>query len=218
MLWNASVFYVLTRIPLSRDMAEGVDLELPWPVAKEPDVTEDEVEAVAEELAKAGGVAWYPGRERGPLLRIVSDRYRDRARLAIAALDRYRAHKAGVAPADTPDSIDVGPIPEQPQAHAPSDSGIRVGVTVVYRPPGEQRAYPCRVEKIEGGRAYLVPFLRPWTSWVPVRDLTPVSPEEALLIAGINATTSTKAATIPQLFIPHCQVGMIHAAAPNRCT
>ena len=178
MLWNASVFYVLTPIPLSKDMAEGVDLELPWPVAKEPDVTEDEVEAVAEELAKAGGVAWYPGRERGPLLRIVSDRYRDRARLAIAALDRYRAHKAGVAPADTPDSIDVGPIPEQPQAHAPSDSGIRVGVTVVYRPPGEQRAYPCRVEKIEGGRAYLVPFLRPWTSWVPVRDLTPVSPEE----------------------------------------
>ena len=141
-------------------------------------MTEDEVEAVAEELAKAGGVAWYPGRSRGPLLRMVSDRYRDRARLAIAALDRYRAHKAGVAPADTPDSIDVGSIPEQPQAHAPSDSGIRVGTTVVYRPPGEQRAYPCRVEKIEGGRAYLVPFLRPWTSWVPIQNITPVSPEE----------------------------------------
>ncbi len=145
---------------------------------KEPDVTEDEIEAVAEELAKAGGVAWYPGRERGPLLRIVSDRYRDRARLAIAALDRYRVHKAGVAPADTPDSIDVGPIPEQPHAPAPADSGIRVGTTVVYRPPGEQRAYPCRVEKIEGGQAYLVPFLRPWTSWVPIQDLTPVSLEE----------------------------------------
>ena len=159
-------------------MIKGADLELPWPVAKEPDVTEDEVEAVAEELAKAGGVAWYPGRERGPLLRIVSDRYRDRARLAIAALDRYRAHKAGVAPADTPDSIDVGPIPEQPQAHAPSDSGIRVGVTVVYRPPGEQRAYPCRVEKIEGGRAYLVPFLRPWTSWVPIQNITAASTDD----------------------------------------
>ena len=159
-------------------MAEGVDLELPWPVAKELDVTEDEVEAVAEELAKAGGVAWYPGRERGPLLRIVSDRYRDRARLAIAALDRYRAHKAGVAPADTPDSIDVRPIPEQPAARTVSDGALRVGTTVVYRPPGEQRAYPCRVEKIEGGRAYLAPFLRPWTSWVPIQDLTPVSPEE----------------------------------------
>ena len=141
---------------------------------KEPDVTEDEVEAVAEELAKAGGVAWYPGRARGPLLRIVSDRYRDRARLAIAALDRYRAHKAGMAP---PDSIEVGQ-PEQPQASAASESTLRVGITVVYRPPGEQRAYPCRVEKIEGGQAYLVPFLRPWTSWVPIKDLTPVSPEE----------------------------------------
>jgi len=159
-------------------MVEGADRELPWPVAKEPDVTEDEVEAVAEELAKAGGVAWYPGRERGPLLRIVSDRYRDRARLAIAALDRYRAHKAGIAPPDTPDSIDVGPIPEQPQANAVSDSSLRVGVTVVYRPPGEQRAYPCRVEKIEGGKAYLVPFLRPWTSWVPIQNLTLVSQEE----------------------------------------
>jgi hypothetical protein len=138
-------------------------------------VTEDEVEAVAEELAKAGGAAWYPGRTRGPLLRIVSDRYRDRARLAIAALDRYRAHKAGMAP---PDSIEVTPSPEQPEASTGSDSPLQVGSTVVYRPPGEQRAYPCRVEKIEGGKAYLVPFLRPWTSWVPIEDLTPAAPEE----------------------------------------
>ena len=138
-------------------------------------MTEDEVEAVAEELAKAGGVAWYPGRARGPLLRIVSDRYRDRARLAIAALDRYRAHKAGVSP---PDSIEVGRPPEPPEASTASDGALRVGITVVYRPPGEQRAYPCRIEKIEGGQAYLVPFLRPWTSWVPIEDLTPVLQEE----------------------------------------
>jgi hypothetical protein len=138
-------------------------------------VTEDEVEAVAEELAKAGGVAWYPGRARGPLLRIVSDRYRDRARLAIAALDRYRAHKAGMAP---PDNIKFEQAPEQPEASTVSDSALRVGMTVVYRPPGEQRAYSCRVEKIDGGQAYLVPFLRPWTSWVPIEDLTPVPPEK----------------------------------------
>jgi hypothetical protein len=136
------------------------------------------VEAVAEELAKAGGVAWYPGRARGPLLRIVSDRYRDRARLAIAALDRYRAHKAGVAPPDTPDSIEIGQSPKQPEASTASDGSLRVGITVVYRPPGEQRAYPCRVEKIEGGQAYLVPYLRPWTSWVPIQDLTPASSED----------------------------------------
>ena len=138
-------------------------------------MTEDEVEAVAEELAKAGGVAWYPGRARGPLVRIVSDRYRDRARLAIAALERYRAHKAGAAP---PDNIEVARPPEQPEAGTGSDGALWVGSTVVYRPPGEQRTYPCRIEKIEGGQAYLVPFLRPWTSWVPIQDLTPVSPEE----------------------------------------
>jgi hypothetical protein len=54
-------------------------------------MTEEEIEAVAEELAKAGGLSWYPGRTRGPLLRTVSERYRDRARLAIEALDRVRA-------------------------------------------------------------------------------------------------------------------------------
>ena len=158
-------------------MAGGADLERAWPVAKESDVTEDEVEAVAEELAKAGGVAWYPGRERGPLLRIVSDRYRDRARLAIAALDRYRAHKAGMPPPDS-NSIEVGSAAAQPPAKTGSQDALRVGITVVYRPPGEQRAYPCRVERIEGDQAYLVPFLRPWTSWVPIQDLKPAPPDD----------------------------------------
>jgi hypothetical protein len=136
-------------------------------------VSEDEVDVVAEELAKAGGLAWYPGRTRGPLLRIVSDRYRDRARLAIAALDRFRAHKAGMA---SPDSTEAGPPVEQPKASTAADNALRVGITVVYRPPGEQRAHACRVEKIEGDKAYLVPFLRPWTSWVPIQNLTLVSP------------------------------------------
>src|SRR3954463_7575787 len=54
-------------------------------------MTEQEIEVVAEELAKIGGTSWYPGREHGPLMRVVSDRYRDRARIAIAALDRLRA-------------------------------------------------------------------------------------------------------------------------------
>ncbi len=67
-------------------------------------MTEDEVEVVAPELAKAGGVGWYPGRERGPLKHVVN-RYRDRARLAIATLDRLRA---GQQDADAGDSIDVG--------------------------------------------------------------------------------------------------------------
>jgi hypothetical protein len=52
-------------------------------------MTNEEVEIVAEELAKIGGVTWYPGREKGTLMRVVSDRYRDRARIAIEALDRF---------------------------------------------------------------------------------------------------------------------------------
>ena len=39
-------------------------------------MTEGEVEAVAAELAKAGGVSWHSGQERGPL-KLVMDRYRD---------------------------------------------------------------------------------------------------------------------------------------------
>ena len=104
-------------------------------------MTEDEVEAVAEELAKAGGVAWYPGRARGPLVRIVSDRYRDRARLAIAALDRYRAHKAGMAP---PDSIEVASSPEQREASTASDNAIRVGTPQLSTDLQESRE-PIRV-------------------------------------------------------------------------
>src|SRR5689334_8589415 len=87
-------------------------------------VTEDEVEVVAEELAKAGGTSWYPGRERGPLLRVVVDRYRDRARLAIAALDRYRASKAGEAsPAKVESTEHVASTGEKPEAN--SDTAVR---------------------------------------------------------------------------------------------
>jgi hypothetical protein len=143
-------------------------------VLKEPDVTEDEIEAVAEELAKAGGVAWYPGRQRGPLLKVVSDRYRDRARLAIAALDRHRAQKAGLAQRDSIEA-EQAPVPVDAST---AEGTLQVGAIVVYRPPGEQRAYPCRVEKIEGGRAYLVPQLRAWTGWVPIANLSPVASEE----------------------------------------
>src|SRR5215207_3471515 len=118
-------------------------------------MTDDEVEWVAAELAKAGGVSWYPGRERGPL-KAVSDRYRDRARLAIAALERYRASKQDADPSD-----DVEDNQHEPEAHASHppvpDNALVVGSTVLYRPHGDRRAYPCRIEKIEGSRAYIVP-------------------------------------------------------------
>jgi hypothetical protein len=40
-------------------------------------MTEEEVEVVAEELAKIGGTAWCSGRGRGPHLRVVTSRYRE---------------------------------------------------------------------------------------------------------------------------------------------
>jgi hypothetical protein len=58
-----------------------------------PNLTDEEVEIVALELAKVGGLSWYPGREKGLLLRVVTDRYRDQARAAIAAFDRCKSRK-----------------------------------------------------------------------------------------------------------------------------
>ena len=53
-------------------------------------MTEEEVDVVAEELAKIGGTAWYPGRQQGLLLREVTERYREQARAVITALERRR--------------------------------------------------------------------------------------------------------------------------------
>jgi hypothetical protein len=133
-------------------------------------VTEEEVEFVAEELAKVGGVSWYPGREPGPILRVVSDRYRDRARVAISALERFRA-------ANGAHSVREGGTAGQHRDKA--DQGqllshdVRVGATVIYRPPGDRRAYPCRIDKIEDGRAYLIPLSTSCTYSVLLGDPLP---------------------------------------------
>jgi hypothetical protein len=132
-------------------------------------MTNEEVEAVAAELAKAGGVSWHAGQERGPL-RLVMDRYRDRARLVIAALERLRAAKQGISPGE----IKV----EQPgpgaQANLEPVSGdvVSAGSLVLYSPPGDKRTYPCRVEKVVGGRAYLIPEIPTCTGWVDLENLS----------------------------------------------
>lgn len=131
-------------------------------------MTEEEIEIVAEELAKIGGVSWYPGREKGTLMRTVTDRYRDRARIAIEALDRYRARQKAALVQDNGKSNIVA----SRQASASKDE-IKPGSTVVYRPPGDRRAYPCRVVEIEGSRAYLAPILRTCTEWVSIEYLMP---------------------------------------------
>lgn len=146
-------------------------------------MTEEEIEIVAEELAKIGGVSWYPGREKGTLMRVVSDRYRDRARIAIEALDRYRASQK------VPVVQDNGhrePHAPNHRSYAASKDEIRPGSTVVYRPPGDRRAYPCRVVEIEGSRAYLAPILRACTDWVSIEYLTPQAEVQPLIARDKN--------------------------------
>jgi hypothetical protein len=134
-------------------------------------MTEDEVEVVAAELAKAGGVAWHPGRERGPLKHVVN-RYRDRARLAIAALDRFRA---GLQGSGATDGIDIGPLEpgSGTSSHLTPDHSFQAGSLVLYRPPGDRRAYPCRVDRVEGSRVHLVPDIKSCTGWIDVSQLLP---------------------------------------------
>ena len=133
-------------------------------------MTEEEIEVVAEELAKIGGVTWYPGREKGTLMRVVCDRYRDRARAAIEALERHRAVRQASVSQDN-EERDALSRPH-PDASLCNDD-IKPGVTVIYRPPGDRRAYPCRVVEIEGNRAYLAPILRACTDWVSIEHLMP---------------------------------------------
>lgn len=132
-------------------------------------MNEAEVEVVAEELAKLGGTAWYPGREPGPLLRIVHERYRDRARAAIAALDRFRANAARGA---SPDLQPTDPSASEDKIRASaSETEIKIGTTVIYRPEGDRRAYSCTVQKISDGFAFLVPENRTGIGWVPLKDI-----------------------------------------------
>jgi len=145
-------------------------------------MTDEEIEVVAEELAKVGGVTWYPGREKGTLMRIVSDRYRDRARVAIEAIDRHRASKQGA----NAQSTGTDEIRRASHSSPPiQDNEIKPGATVIYRPPGDRRAYSCRVVEIKGNRAYLSPILRACTDWVSIEHLvpTPADPEPEKVLA-----------------------------------
>jgi hypothetical protein len=107
---------------------------------------------------------WYPGRTSGAVLRVVNERYRDRARVAIAALERLRAGKEVLN-----DTL-------AQQASKPSaDPSLQVGTIVVFRPSGERRAVTCRIERLEEGRAYLVPCPKPDIGWTSLEDLQPLS-------------------------------------------
>ncbi|MBL0408606.1 hypothetical protein JKG68_32645 [Microvirga aerilata] len=130
-------------------------------------MSDDEIEAVAAELAKAGGVSWHSGQERGPL-KLVMDRYRDRARQAIATLERVRAAKQGIAL----DRAEHHHPNLQAKLELIEDDVVSVGSLVLYRPPGDKRTYPCRVEKLDGSRVYLIPELPTCTGWVDLANLS----------------------------------------------
>ncbi|KLK93588.1 hypothetical protein AA309_07960 [Microvirga vignae] len=88
--------------------------------------------------------------------------------MAIAALDRFRAARDATV---LPDS--AAPKQENVNENSALDQ-FHVGTVVVYRPPGDQRALTCKIEKIEDGRAYLVPVPHRPIGWVSLGSLEPL--------------------------------------------
>lgn len=139
-------------------------------------MTEEEIDLVAEELAKIGGVSWYPGREPGPLVRVVSERYRERAKAAIAALDRHRAGLPSEASQDDAPADDA--VPAGRLLNAADSETLKPGATIVYRPKGDPRAYVCSVDKIEADRVRLIPHSVRGVGWVSIQNIHPLTEEE----------------------------------------
>ncbi|KLK91155.1 hypothetical protein AA309_22185 [Microvirga vignae] len=134
-------------------------------------MNQDKVEAVAELLAKVGS-NWYPERTR-PALRTISKRHRVVAQLILAELD-----KLSDAEQDS-ESVDGSPSENLDDVNAfnfAGDDQLYVGAAVVYRPPGEKRAITCLIDRMEHGRAYLVPAHRE-IGWVSTQTLSLPKPE-----------------------------------------
>jgi hypothetical protein len=96
--------------------------------------------------------------------------------VAIAALERLEANrKIAIDQNRTANSNDE--IPDHGIMAEPGDT-IAVGSVVVYRPPSDNRAIACRVDRIENGRAYLVPCPKPDVGWVSLDGLTHARPDQ----------------------------------------
>lgn len=135
----------------------------------ECELTEEEIKTVAEMLAKIGG-NWYPERaQAGP--KFVSNRHREVAELIVAAVERSR--KANQTLAN--DRAEAERLVEASSPTADAVDELQVGLAVHYRPPGDKRTIPCRIEKLEGGRAYVVPDDRE-IGWVSTHSLLPLNP------------------------------------------
>jgi hypothetical protein len=103
---------------------------------------------------------------------VVADCHRAEACAVLAALNRIRPSQSGSS-LQAPQSSEPQGISCQSQS-----SDIRPGVTVVYRPPGDQRAHPCRIVEIQGDRAYLAPILRTCVGWISIERLQVATEEE----------------------------------------
>jgi hypothetical protein len=106
----------------------------------------------------------------------VMSRYRDRARLAIAALERVRAAKQVISP----DAAEAAQCEHGLKADLKHMTGndVTIGSLVLYRPPGDQRTYQCRVERLDGNCVYLVPEVPACTGWVDLADLSSSAPQK----------------------------------------
>jgi hypothetical protein len=129
------------------------------------------VGTMMEEAVEIGGTSWYPGHQQGPLIGVVSVGYRDCARAAFAAPERFRASQTS--------SYHESPLRFEGEVHQDWSVGsgdhIQRGSRIVYRPPGDRRTDPCRALKREGSRAYLKPLPVACTEWVLVETLLPSS-------------------------------------------
>lgn len=134
-------------------------------------MTEEEIKLVAEVLANIGG-NWYPERAQSEP-KPVTNRHREVARLIVAAVERSKAANQSAADVG---SISEGPL-EAPSSTSAEDDELHIGATALYRPPGDKRTFACRIEKLEGGRAYVVPEHRE-IGWVSTHSLLPLTPKD----------------------------------------
>lgn len=132
-------------------------------------MTEEEIKTVAEMLAKIGG-NWYPERAQSAP-KFVSNRHREVAQLIVAAVERSRAALQSSADGAAQSA-------DAPSSDGVPGEGLNVGASVQYRPPGDKRTIACRIEKLEGGRAYVVPEDRE-IGWVSTHSLLPLNPKDS---------------------------------------
>ncbi|MGO4705330.1 hypothetical protein AB4072_06075 [Microvirga sp. 2MCAF38] len=129
-------------------------------------MTKEEVELVAELLTKIGGT-WYPERAQSEA-RPVGQRHREVARLIVEAVERSKVTDR----VSLDDDLPSGSLAETVSVLVDGVQ-LQVGATVEYRFPGDKRTITCRIERMEGERAYLVPERRE-IGWVSTHTRLPL--------------------------------------------